>query len=131
MSGETNLNKLVKQMTPKLNPGQYVFLTVESLDGIDRTDTICEFREAEGTTIIMKKQKADQLGFGYDFVAAWITLSVHSALEAVGLTALFSTELAKHNISCNVVAGYYHDHIFVSHEKRKKALEVLNALSES
>lgn len=130
MTGETNLSKLLKEMSPELNPGTYVFTTVDSLDGIDRNDILGEFKEAEGITLIMEKRKANHLKFSYDFVVSWITLKVHSSLEAVGLTASFSAELAKHGISCNVIAGYYHDHIFVAKKDETKAMEVLKSMTK-
>ncbi|MFK7811262.1 MAG: ACT domain-containing protein [Maribacter sp.] len=131
MIGEVNLRQLVQGMTPKLNKGEYVFVTVEDVSKISRNDTICEFKEEEGTTVILERSKADLLKFNYDFVASWITLQIHSSLEAVGLTALFSSELAKHHISCNVFAGYYHDHIFVDIKDSKKAIKVLTDLSKN
>jgi uncharacterized protein len=70
------------------------------------------------------------LQLSYSFVAAWITLTVHSSLEAVGLTATFSKALAENNISCNVVAAYYHDHIFVDAKDAAKAMKILHILSE-
>ncbi|MDX1768503.1 ACT domain-containing protein [Arenibacter troitsensis] len=131
MSGETNLYKLINEMSPVLNQGEYVFSTVQNLDFIERKDSICEFKENEGTTIVIEKNKADQLKLPYEYVAAWITLKIHSSLEAVGLTAVFSNALAKNNISCNVIAGYYHDHIFVDTKDSEKAMLVLTNLSKT
>lgn len=130
MAGETNLSELVKGMRPKLNDGKYVFTTTRDINKIKRHETVCEFKEKEGTTLVIEKNKADELNLSYEYIASWITLRVHSSLETIGLTALFSTELAKHNISCNVIAGYYHDHIFVDTKDANKAIGVLKKLSE-
>lgn len=130
MAGETNLSKLLKGMTPKLNEGSYVFVTVADPSVVERSDTLCEFKEAESTTLIIKQQKADELLLKYDYVASWISLEIHSSLDAVGLTAAFSNALAEHNISCNVVAAYYHDHIFVNKNDAEKAMNILSKFSD-
>ena len=131
MSGEIDLTNLLKGMTPVLNEGDYVFVTVKDLDKIGRNDTICEFKEEEGTTVVIEKNKADTLKLNYTFIASWITLTIHSSLDAVGLTAAFSGALAKNEISCNVIAGYYHDHIFIDKKDAKKAMQTLTALSKN
>ena len=117
-------------MQPKHNPGDYVFCPVVDSKEINVDDIILLCKEAEGNTIIIKKELADALNFSYSFVAAWITLTVHSSLGAVGLTAAFSTALAENAISCNVVAACYHDHIFVDKKDTEKAMEILNKFSQ-
>lgn len=118
-------------MQPCLNEGEYVFCTVANLADIPTDQIISFFKEAEGFTVILAKSLADQWQLDYSFVAAWITLMVHSALDAVGLTAAFSNALGSAGISCNVVAAYYHDHIFVDQRDAERAMEVLRALSHT
>jgi uncharacterized protein len=130
MSGEINLHELLKTMKPKLHDGEYVFCTVSALKSVDLQKIIFVFKEEEGITIIIEKKLADKLQLSYSFVAAWITLTVHSSLEAVGLTAAFATALAKEGVSCNVVAAFYHDHIFVNKNDTAKAMNILTQLSE-
>ena len=130
MSGETNLEVLLKTMSPKLNSGEFVFCAVDTLENIDITTVEMFFREEEKITLILKKETAEELQLSYTFVASWITLTVNSSLEAVGLTAAFSNALSMENISCNVVAAYYHDHIFVDVKDAQKAMKILNKFSE-
>lgn len=129
MSGETSLALLLKKMQPHLNDGEYVFCPVEATLSINIADVLGFFREKEGVTVIISKELADQLELAYLFTASWITLSIHSALEAVGLTAAVSKALADENISCNMVAAYYHDHIFIAKKDAVTAMDVLRRLS--
>ncbi len=130
MTGEKELDKLLKTLKPKLNVGDYVFCTTKSLNEVDLTKIILFFKEVEGLTIVLEKQVADKLQLDYTFIASWITLTVHSSLEAIGLTAAFSKALTNEKISCNVVAGYFHDHIFVDKIDAEMAMTVLNRFSE-
>ena len=129
IDGENDLNKLIKGLSPKLNDGEYVFTSIKNIELLNTSEVICTFKEKEGLTLVLERSRADQLGLRYNFIASWITLEVHSSLNAVGLTSLFTTELADNAISCNVIAGYYHDHIFVSTKDSLKTLEILNHLS--
>ena len=130
MQGVTDLNVLLKKAHPKHIAGDYVFCTLQDLTPLTPDDIILLFKEEEGKTIIIRKELADRLELEYSFVAAWITLSIHSSLEAVGLTAAFSTALAKEGVSCNVVAAFYHDHIFVEKKQVEKAMAILSRLSQ-
>jgi hypothetical protein len=130
MTGETDLKKLLQGMKPKRNEGEFVFCTVESTQRAHTLDPLCMFREHEAVTVILKKEQADKASLPYSGTFAWITLTVHSALEAVGLTAAVSNALTKADISCNVVAAYYHDHIFVPLTDAKRAMDVLVRLSK-
>ena len=129
IDGESDLNKLIKGLSPKLNDGEYVFTSIKNIELLNTSEIICTFKEKEGFTLILERSRADQLGLRYNFIASWITLEVHSSLNAVGLTSLFTTELANNGISCNVIAGYYHDHIFVSTKDSLKTLGILKHLS--
>ncbi|RDY59435.1 ACT domain-containing protein [Flagellimonas nanhaiensis] len=131
MSGETDLQKLLAQMEPQLHEKEYVFVHVNKTLPIKFEEIQGMFKEKEGTTLILKKELAEDLKLDYDYVASCITLAVHSSLEAVGLTAAFSTALANNNISCNVIAAYFHDHIFVDKHDATRAMEVLSTLSNA
>ena len=127
MSGERDLGLLLASMRPVLVEGRFVFCTAPHVpEGLHPVVTV---REPEGTTIVVERDEADRAGLGYSYVAAMITLRVHSALDAVGLTAAVATELAAHGLSCNVVAGFFHDHLFVGYDDRQTAVDLLEALA--
>jgi hypothetical protein len=130
MEGEKNLEKLLQTMKPSHNEGDYVFCVVKDVTALNNSDIVMLFRESEAFTVIIKKELADSLKLEYSFVASWITLTVHSSLEAVGLTAAFSKALSQEGISCNVVAAFYHDHIFVNKNDTDKAMEILNRFAK-
>ncbi len=127
MSGEKDLQLLLKSMKPEHNLGDYVFCKVEKLGNLNLDEVEMVFKEKEAITLILKKEIADKLNLEYSMTMSWITLSVHSSLEAVGLTAVFSKALSDNGISCNVVAAFYHDHIFVGKKDTEKAMQILKA----
>lgn len=129
MAGETSLTTLLRSMSPQLNEGTYVFCSLSDAAQLQGTQPLGSFQEAEGLSVILARQQAEYLGLPFSYVAAWLTLHVHSALEAVGLTAAVASALAQAGISCNVIAGYYHDHLFVAHADGPRALAVLQQLS--
>ncbi|OCR26253.1 acetyltransferase [Pseudomonas syringae] len=130
MAGETSLTTLLQSMSPHLNEGDYVFCCVADAQLLSGVEVVGSFREKEGLTVILERQQAQALGLKFEYIAAWITLNVHSALEAVGLTAAFATALAEAGISCNVIAGFYHDHLFVGKGDAAKAMIALQQLAE-
>jgi uncharacterized protein len=129
MCGETNLPKLISSMRPALCDECFVFITATaSMNNLVRLESWALISEDEGTTLIIDKGKADSNDLPYQGVFKRITLTVHSSLEAVGLTAAVSTKLAEHGISANVVAAFFHDHIFVPEGKAGQAMDALEEL---
>ncbi|MCU7825092.1 ACT domain-containing protein [Kitasatospora sp. DSM 101779] len=128
MAAERDLSALLAGLHPALNPGRYVYCTLPGRvpPGLRPVVTVAE---EEGVTVVVPQEEADSLGLHYEFVAGWITLRVHSALEAVGLTAAVATALAEHGISCNVAAGFHHDHLFVPAADAERAVRALEKLS--
>ena len=128
MAGMTDLTQLLRSLEPVLRSGEFVYATVLDLPaGLPVEATV---REPEGLTVVLRRDVADAHGIAYDYVAAWITLTVHSSLEAVGLTAAFATALAREGISCNVLAGHHHDHLLVASADTDRAVQVLRRLAE-
>lgn len=128
MASFTNLATLLRSMQPTLNQGTYVFASVPDGQQLPAHSIVASIREAEGLSVVMEESAAQQARLSPVFRCAWITLSVKSDLEAVGLTAAFSTALTNASISCNVIAGLNHDHIFVPVAQASSAMAVLRAL---
>jgi uncharacterized protein len=136
MSGERDLGRLLATMAPERVAGEYVFVTAPATPDPDPAGPhpaglhpVVTVAEPEGTTLVLPRAEADAAGLAYGYVAAWILLRVHSDLAAVGLTAAVATALAEAGISCNVVAGLHHDHLFVPAGSAGDALRSLRALS--
>ena len=132
-------------MRPRLRPAEYVYVTVSpaavsdatvseavsasTVSDADGIPAAARIDEDEAVTLVLTRTDADARGLDYEYVARWITLDVHSALDAVGLTAAFATALAAAGISCNVLAGYHHDHVLVDTDRASEAVSVLERLA--
>jgi uncharacterized protein len=124
--GETDLRRLLGELDPEVVPGSFVVVTaVEPLPVV----AVATVREAEGVAHVLSRPDADRLGLTYDVVLGWITLRVHSALDAVGLTASVATALTEAGISANALAGFHHDHLLVPVDRTEEAVAVLRSLS--
>jgi hypothetical protein len=126
----SSLTTLLRSMEPMLHDGVYAYCVVPPDADTSALAPVVTVRESEGLTVVVPAAQAEQYGLAVLFRAAWITLTVHSDLQAVGLTAAFSGALGMAGISCNVVAGAFHDHIFVPEEQARQALDVLRALQQ-
>lgn len=103
--------------------GDYVYTLTDSLP--DDVTPLAVFREREGMSTVIPVEAARAHGFAVEEVFTCLTLDVYSALTSVGLTAAVSTALADAGIPCNVVAGYYHDHLLVPARDKTRAMEAL------
>ena len=126
----SNIDQLVREMNPQLNDGQWVFCTLPL--GISApAAALAVFRESEDTTVVVPASLAATLNLEPRYVAAWITLTVDSDLDAVGFLAVISRALAAEGISCNVISAVHHDHLFVPFDEGGRAVEVLRKLQSS
>lgn len=128
MRPEKDLAILLATLDVKRAPGRFVFVGVDAARAA-ALPSRARIVEDEGTTLVMAAADADAHGLRYDFVAAWLTLTVHSALDAVGLTAAVAGALAEEGIACNVLAGLHHDHLLVPESQADAAIARLRALS--
>lgn len=125
-----DLDILLENLHPVLDPEEYVFCTVNGeLKNYLGLNPLATFVETEGLTLVLVKEQAQSLGACTNSIFKRITLSVYSSLEAVGLTAAVASALAKESISANVIAAYHHDHVFVPVDKANQAMQILTRLS--
>jgi hypothetical protein len=130
VSGVTDIATLLADMEPTLSAVEVVFCSFPNASVTDKAylNPIGCFMEPEGLSLIVSRQMAEAHGIAYSVVLRGITLNVHSSLEAVALTAAVAGRLAQHGISPNIVAAYYHDHVFVPVADAEQALAVLRTL---
>jgi len=127
----SDLAELLRALRPVLNDGSYVFAVLPRDADSGALEPLATFREAEGVTVVLEEERARLAGLRVLFRAAWITLTVHSDLQAVGLTAAVAGALTRANISCNIIAAAHHDHVFVPSESARAAIEALRALQRA
>lgn len=133
MSGITDLRTLLASMQPALADGEFVFCTLPGARygaGAEHAP-VASFAEEEGLTLVLPRERADAAGLPYAGAFRMLTLRVHSSLEAVGLTAAVAACLTERGISANVVAAFFHDHVFVPAERAAEALDALWSLSHA
>ncbi len=133
MTGETDLATMLASIAVHREPGTFCFISDASSDIAPElaAQSLATVREAEGMTHVVPVEAARSHGIEPHYEAAWLTLEVHSALEAVGLTAAFSRALADARLSCNVLAGFHHDHLLVPADQANDAIAAIESLRES
>jgi len=130
MSGITDLDELLRSICPKLTGAECVFVTVPGkLKDYVELNPVATFMEPQGLTLVLEQSVAEKAGLAFATSYRQITLTVHSSLDAVGLTAAVASQLALKGISANVIAAYYHDHIFVQARHAQAAISALEELS--
>jgi uncharacterized protein len=129
--GEQDLLKLCASLKPIVAPAVYVYCSFPDFVLPVGVSALCTIRESEGLTAIVERADARRLRLAYVYDARLITLSVHSSLNAVGFIKVISSKLADAGIPCNVIAGYYHDHILVPVERTDEAMDRLREIAAS
>jgi hypothetical protein len=131
MPGERNLKTLLRNMTPEMHEGVFVFCSMSEDREIPATlKPLHIFRDRDGTAFIIRREEAEAAGLPYQFASRLITLTVHSSLEAVGFLAAITGRLAEAGISVNAVSAFYHDYLFVPEHRAEEALHHLKNVSK-
>lgn len=131
MSGLTDLQQTLASLKVLCDDVPYGFASVALDADIDRDTVLATFHENGRLAIIAPQEYLISKGIEQEGPYAKLTIDVHTSLELVGLTAVMATKLAKHGISANVVAAFYHDHVFVQYELRERAAQLLESLKDS
>ena len=128
MSGEKNLSKLLANLSPALTEEEYVFCTFidSSYGDFLELKPVASMMEKEGLSLVLEKKKAEMANIKFQSSFRCISLGVHSDLISIGLTAKISSALCENGISSNIIAGYFHDHVFVPSDQSVRALEILS-----
>jgi hypothetical protein len=130
MTSESHLPTLIRTMKPSAGPEIYVFLSIPSGQPIPGgVVPIMMFREAEGLTLVAPRDHAEAAGLAGSFPSRMITLTVQSALEAVGFLAAITARLAEAGIAVNPVSAFHHDHLFVPEAEADKAMAILETMA--
>ncbi len=124
---ESDLETLIRAMSPRLTPGVFVFATVTAVPAA--IAPLMSFREAEGITLILPQDQAEAAGLEWVFPCRMITLEIASSLDAVGFLAAMTGRLAAAGIAVNPVSGFHHDHLFVPKARADEAMTILAAMA--
>lgn len=117
------------RLSPTLAADEYGFATLEpGRQPPPGLTPLATFAEDEGLTLVATVSALDAARVGCQRGFARISLGLFSALEGVGLTAAVSAALADAGISCNMIAAYHHDHLFVPWDRREEALRIVETL---
>lgn len=132
MAAERDLAMLLRHIKPELQAGTFVFCTIATDESFPAAlNPLLTFREPEGATLVIPREEAEAAGLAYGFASRLITLTVHSALDAVGFLAAITAQLAEAGISVNAVSAFHHDHLFVPIDRADEAMMLLQQLSEA
>lgn len=130
MSGITDLKQTLSSLKVVCDDVEYGFASLADDSAIDRDKVLATFQENGRLAVIAPKAYLDSVGIDSEGPYAKLTIDVHTSLELVGLTAVIASKLAEHGISANVVAAFYHDHVFVQYDLREKATNLLESLKD-
>lgn len=135
-TGETDLERIMASLSVSRRSGRFHVVSVAADDATGLTvgsgiEALIREPEVFGetVTVVCDAATATRNGWSSAITAAWLTLDVHTSMEAIGLTAAISKALGAARIPCNVLAGSHHDHILVPVDDADRAIDVLQSLA--